>query len=300
MTSVPKNCFICKSQPGNVTFNKLDMLRCPSCGLIWRSNFELPHKHYQEKKVDLSVSKLKARLDNCLDRINTFGDYISLNNLCDLGTGEGMFLKALNDSGYKNGFGIEPSSKIDSFAIENNLDIYNGTIEDLTEISRNRKMNCVSMFHLIEHLDDPKRSFSIIYDALPNGGYLIMETPDSESYVLKRADYEHELIYPEHLFLYNPKNMSDFLKSLGFNVVALGRRDFNPNNLNIRDLLFKLGITKYRVQGDKMNVGQTKIHKKNKNFGYLRYKISRIVKWILGFFVEILGRGDYFWIIAKK
>ncbi|MHB1330559.1 MAG: class I SAM-dependent methyltransferase [Minisyncoccota bacterium] len=238
-------------------------------------------------------------MENCKDRINTFDRYVDLNNICDLGTGEGMFLKVLKDLDYKGMFGIEPSEQVDDFSKKNSLDIHQGTITSLPVISKTRLVNGISMFHLIEHVDDPFWTLNLIYSSLPANGYLIIETPNSDSYVLKRAGFKHELIYPEHLFLFDMDNLKELLIKCGFKIIASGKRDFNPRNLNLRDILFKLGITKHRSQGDKMNVGKSS----QSAFGIKKSKrnlMSTIAKPVFSFFVKLLGRQDYFWIIAKK
>jgi len=291
---------VCNNSPINLVLNGLNMKKCPTCNLLWRSEFSLPEFHYEKKLVDFTESKLKARVENCYNRIDSLKKFVDLNNLCDLGTGEGMFLKALKDCGFVGMFGIEPSEQISDFSKKNLLEIYKGRINLLLSLAKTRLIRGVSMFHLIEYLDNPVENLEVIFNTLPIDGYLIIETPNSNSYVLKKTGHKHELIYPEHLFLFNINNLTSLLKRIGFEVVAYGNRDFNPQKMNLHDAFFKLGIVADRLQGNKMNVGQkvemVEVIKRDR----LKNSVIKYTKLVLGWIIRKLGREDYLWIIVKK
>jgi len=297
-----QKCIICDSLADELVLNGLPMKKCRQCGLIWRKSFDIPIEHYEEIDRGLNPKKLKLRFLNSKGRVNLFKKYVDLNNLCDVGCWEGMFLKVLQDSGYKNVMGIEPSDKIAEFTKEHHLDIQKGTIENMSSIVNNRNIRTITMFHVIEHLEDPLASLKNIYNNLPIGGYLIIETPDIDAYSLRKRNYQHRTIYPEHYFYFNENNLKTLLEKIGFNIIARGRREFDPVNINIRESLFRLGISKKRYD---YNAGYKPATKPDycSSFGFKNFlisKIKNIIRFILWKMVTILKRQEFIWIIAKK
>src|SRR5258708_3860499 len=135
MSDSASQCILCGASAALSELNGLDVFTCPACGLIWRKTFDIPLAHYEEKEIDLSAKKLKTRLHDSYGRIRTAQKYADLNATCDIGTGEGIFLKALKDKGFTRCFGIEPSDQISAFAKKNDLMILKGVIDDVPAIA---------------------------------------------------------------------------------------------------------------------------------------------------------------------
>lgn len=295
-------CIICGS--GNlkeILLNNLEMKQCLGCGLIWRKNFDLPSKYYQNYKYKISDNKIKERLSNSLERIRTFRKYIDLNNLCDFGTGEGIFLKALKMFGYDNVIGIEPNIKARQYAEANNLKVYNIGIEKIGDVIKDDNIHVVSLLHVIEHLKNPVQYLKIIYDSLRKGDKIVIETPNINAYSFRKLKYKHKLIYPEHLFYFNEENLKLLLKQIGFKVVIMGKRDFNQSNLSIRESLFRLGLIKIKTSEiNNLSIKTKKESITSVNVG-CRFKFLRnFIRKILILAVNKLGRQEYIWTIAKK
>lgn len=115
------------------------------------------------------------------------------------------FLKTLEKYGYKNIIGVEPSSMAVDFARKNGANVFLGKVDDIPSILENKNIHTITMFHVIEHLDNPLESLKIIFDNLKTGGNLILETPNIDAYSFKKTNFKHKLIYPEHLFYFNKK-----------------------------------------------------------------------------------------------
>jgi len=278
-----KRCLICNADSADIILNNIAMEKCERCGFIWQKNFNLKASHYNNLEVDLSKEKLDAREKNCQDRVNLFKKYIDLNNLCDIGTGEGIFLKVLKAKGYKNICGIEPSKIGQDYAEKNNLRVICGFINDFPEIKRKYHIKVITLFHVIEHLVNPKESLGLIYQNMEIGDHLIIETPNINAFSFKNLNYHHHLIYPEHFFYFNEENLRKLLIDINYKIIANGRRDFNQNYLNMSDILLRWGLLK--------NSKYIKFFNKfNKKF--LVYLPSKLI--------QILGRLDYQWVIVKK
>lgn len=277
------------------------MFMCDSCGLFWLANFSLEDTHYETLDFSLGkTGKMNTRYANAIERIETLRKYADLNNVCDIGCGEGVFLKTLGDLGYKNLIGLEPGREAQDFAVRNKLDIREGTIENVDKsFFSSNGIHTVSMFHVIEHLKDPSVAVEMIGSSLQRGDQLIIETPDADSYLLRKTDYRHELIYPEHLYYFNKKNLHTLLEKSGFRVIASGNRDFNEKNMSIKESLARLGLMKTAGLEKKTPLGVEvgiKTSAPDTGGGIARL----LTRSLLAKAVRILGRGNYQWVVAEK
>lgn len=294
------DCIVCSKVGREVVRNNLPMLLCEACGLFWRRSFDLPKNYYED--MDFGVDnkdKVQLRYTNSEERARTFAKYADLNNLCDVGCGEGIFLKVLQDFGCRNVIGLEPSANVMSFALEKGITVIEGSVEALEDsFFKDRGIHTVTMFHVIEHLKDPKATITRLYDCLAKGDKLILETPDTESFMLRKSNYNHELIYPEHLYYFNKVNLSRLLEQSGFTIVASGNRDFNQKSLSIKESLTRLGLLPVHQRKGKVadNFDRASSVAIKSDNGILKQMIRRMLSEI----VTILGRGTYLWFVVQK
>lgn len=298
-----KKCIICKSEALPIALNNLPMFKCSRCLLTWRQNFNLPPEFYVDHSLNLDAEKLKTRVANSKGRIHTFSKYVDLNNLCDVGCSEGVFLNVLKDAGYHNLIGIEPNKNVADYAQKNKLNIYPGTIEDIGRYIKNSDITTVSMFHVIEHLKDPRASLEKLQRVLPKGGKVIIETPNMDAFSFKALKYKHPLVYEEHLFYFNLDNLQMLMEESGFKVIAKGKRGFNVFGMSIKECLFRLGVLKSfylqdenKKEGGSENGSWAEKGEQRKTDRLLKNFLRRLLQWM----VVLMGRVDYIWLIAEK
>ncbi len=269
---------------------------------MWRQSFDIPESHYTQKLVRLDEIKIRDRMFNSFDRIKRMRKYVDFNSVCDIGSGEGIFLKALKEKGYKDGIGIEPSNQASGFAKENSLDVRYGTLNNLREILTEDTVHTFTLFHVIEHLDNPIDSIKKIFDVMKQGDRLLIETPNIDSYILERLNYKHDLIYTEHLFYFTPVSLQKLLEEVGFTSVASGKRDFVSYTQSIRELLFKIGMgddeSKFNQVNHSMSQENNNIEPVKEN-GIKRF-LKNVLRSLLRKIIHLLGREDYIWIVVEK
>lgn len=289
-------CSICNNVAVKKEIHSIPMHFCEKCLFFWRVDQDVPISHYQEKVIDFSPEKEQARLRNSRNRVQSIVPYIQKGTICDIGCAEGVMLKAFKDAGL-NAVGLEPSDMISEYAIKNQLTIEKGTINDLKLIEKYHPTT-YTLFHVIEHLPDPKKSLQDIFSNMKSLDTLVIETPDFSSYSLKKTNYIHDLIYPEHFYYFNEKNLVMLLELIGFEVRKVIRRDFDQYNMGIKESLFRLGVGTFRPKTDRMTKA-TKVAspvKKNK----IRSLLIKPIKIFLALLVGLLRRRDYMLIIAVK
>ncbi len=91
-------------------------------------------------------------------------------------------------------------------------------IEDVAEMA---PFHALTLFEVLEHLDDPRNLMLRLRDLLADGGVLVLETPDCSgvSNIETRSDYDK--IHPlEHINGFTPETLKGFAARLGFAQIA--------------------------------------------------------------------------------
>ena len=161
------------------------------------------------------------------------------------------------------------------------------TFKDVPRAVREEGVQTLTLFHVIEHIERPDEMLRLFFDALPPGGRVIIETPNMSSPVLKAANYQDPLIYPEHLYYFNEDNLHRLLENVGFRVSAGGRRDFDQYNMPIRQSLLRLFGSSYGTA-----VPTVPAKREASWRSALRSRLSRRV--------IATGRLNYMWFVAQK
>jgi 2-polyprenyl-3-methyl-5-hydroxy-6-metoxy-1,4-benzoquinol methylase len=300
MTESPLRCIICGNLSLLKMLNSLSMRCCSSCGFVWREHFDVSAEDYTKRDITLDDAKLVARRQNIEDRISTICRYAPLDNLCDIGCGEGTFIQMLQERGAKNVIGIEPAENVAAYARQVGIPIISGTATDAPRITSEHNLRAVSLFHVIEHLEYPRATLESLHAALPVGGFIILETPNLAGHSMRQSGFQHPLICAEHLFYFNESNLRQLLQRTGFSVVAEGKRDFNQRHMPLRESVSRLGISRNR---DKLSLGVTPgdggTSLPAEDIVAKSYP-REMIRSILSRLVIAMGRLDYIWIVGVK
>lgn len=204
--------------------NDYRLVRCTSCGLIFVSPLPSGAPAIYDKTyfasgegygyVDYDRDKEPMRrafelyLEHMEEVLGRKG------KLLDVGAATGYFMGIAKAHGWEVE-GVEISEYAASLGRAKGLPIYTGTLEDMNLAEGS--FDAITLFDIVEHLRDPK---SVILEAsrlLKKGGVIVITTPDSGSLwarVLGR--HWHLVVPPEHLILFNRKNLADLLRRTGF------------------------------------------------------------------------------------
>lgn len=290
-------CHICGAHnPESVIYHNLPLFRCSACGLLWRQNFDVSLSYYDESDPGSTPQRRLARMRNCKDRIALMKRYMPISSVCDVGTGEGTFLEALKEEG-GSGVGIEPGKKYVAEAQTHGVRIVGATEADAARAVQEEGVQAFTLFHVIEHVPHPRETLQTLFDALPSGGFVLLETPTMDSPILQAKHYEDALIYPEHLFYFNDTNLQRLLSEVGFTVVAHGRRDFDQYHLPIKESLRRLLL---RFPQPTTAQAQCTEHEPIDAPEIHSSWFRSLVRRVLARLVIASGRLNYQWVIAQK
>ncbi len=154
-----------------------------------------------------------------LDKIKEFSTHSG--NLLDVGTATGYFLEIAKKRNW-NVAGVEISHFAAEKARAKGLEVTIGTLGDLSV--QNEYFNVITFWDVLEHFPDPKSQLLLAHNIIKKGGIVAVNTPDAGSFFAKiLGKHWHLLVPPEHLVIFNQKNLSLLLKSCGFDILWIGK-----------------------------------------------------------------------------
>lgn len=136
----------------------------------------------------------------------------------DIGTATGYFLDLAKKRGWET-YGSDISSYATETARRRGHEVIVG---DLANIKINKKFNVVTLWDVLEHLEDPKKYLEIANGILEDGGILFINTVNIRSVWARLMGKRwHLIVPPEHLFYFSPKSLRILLKNSGFTLLSM-------------------------------------------------------------------------------
>lgn len=134
--------------------------------------------------------------------------------LLDFGCGYGGFLAMCALYGF-DAYGVDRSSA----KRDNNR--FSKVFAEIEEVAAMAPFHALTLFEVLEHLDDPHGLVQRLSELLAPGGVLVLETPDCSGVHGIETIEEYRKIHPlEHINGFTPETMARFAERLGFEPVA--------------------------------------------------------------------------------
>jgi len=233
------SCFLCRGRKLKTVSNKdaksgdfLNVSFCHSCGMVQQDPIpteeELKAYYSTEYRKDYKntyTPKLKHIFragNNALDRIKFLKTVVKGGRLLDVGAGGGEFTWVSGEMGFDSD-GIEPNVGYSSYAREEyGINIQTGELDDV-----DGSYEVITMFHVMEHMPDPVKTFKKLWELLNDDGHLFIEVPNIET---KDAS-PHNIYFKAHIHYFSEATLIS-AASQYFDVVV------TDNSSNLR-VLFK-------------------------------------------------------------
>ena len=189
------SCALCRgndfkriSEKDSKSKGELIVCFCNSCSMISQNPIPTEHQveqyyatEYRQDYKQVFEPKLKHiyRAGNlALDRLG----FLTKNNvasgkLLDVGAGGGEFTYVSSQLGFDS-TGIEPNIGYSNYA----KDQYQANVKTGQLADVDGKFDVITMFHVMEHIPDPIKTFKKLYDLLNEDGFLFIEVPNIESF----------------------------------------------------------------------------------------------------------------------
>lgn len=160
----------------------------------------------------------------------------AVDSYVDLGCGSGERITYVSERGCPRVVGV------DKFAFAKARAQHEAEIvkADLLDFAPSRRFRAVSLFHVLEHLEEPDPILAHIRDGiLEPGGYLIIQVPNYgslESRWFKERWFGLDL--PRHYWHFNERAMRRLMATHGFDVSALYQRNAPLHPVSVVPSLF--------------------------------------------------------------
>lgn len=215
------NLYISRRIPDNIHFR---IVRCSTCGLVF-SNPICEEKKiinlYKQSGVPLmedlqnSNEVYSASLKKILQKLP------SKDNFLDIGCGNGFFLEKVKKLGFKEVWGVEPSTSAVS-----HLPLKIEKEKIITDIfsKRHFKKNffdALSFFQVLDHVVNPNKFLEDCFYVLKPGGYVLAIMHNSEAMTHKILGERSPIFDVQHIYLFNKKTVEKIFKNNGFDVEAI-------------------------------------------------------------------------------
>lgn len=248
-------CIVCREKRFSSLFRtrdrmfevpgQFDVKKCQRCGLVFldpQPSRRILEKHYPRHQY----YSYKGSIKGLSGMIRRFRSYLIKNyyeptilsrafsllvqgvpgipkkpnkkpwKVLDVGCGSGDTLMDLKKIGW-DAYGLEIDKNAIKLAKERGLvNIKLGGYKKIVNFPDNY-FDCIRLYHVIEHIADPRNCLQLIYKKLKPGGEVILGTPNADSVVSKLfGKFWYNLDIPRHLFVFSPKILSKIIKSEGF------------------------------------------------------------------------------------
>ena len=274
------------------------ILKCGSCGIIFLSpDLIIPEVEKYYSQGDYWRDKLSdpQQLEMVRRNARAMLSWLALYKkpdksikLLDIGSHEGTFVEEANNFGYQ-AKGTEPNKRIVAQAQARGLPITEGTIEAL---AGEEKFDIITLFHVLEHLPHPQPALEKIKKHLKEGGLLVLEVPNIESYLAQRHGLSWKFIALEHLWYFSPLTLKNLLSGAGFDIVFSLKRNSEIPYLNLGEL------QEYFWPSPHYHRDRFKMKVRSPDSQPLKIRF-KLLKRFLAMIIYALGRADHLFIISR-
>lgn len=232
-------CKICGSENTDIIYNDLirdgglgqytkkpiKIFQCKNCDVIWHDNEIADVKEYyetEEYRNELEGSSEEEKFyelhdKETLDKLNYTGTTIFRNKVvADIGCGCGAFLDYISGVA-REVVAVEPSLKYRNIMSRKGFSTYSYA-DEAKKLYAN-KIDVITSFDVIEHVQSPESFIKDVYDLLTAGGKAIIGTPTDAPVMrsLLGKDYEKKLLFStQHLWILSEKNLRIISEKCGF------------------------------------------------------------------------------------
>jgi SAM-dependent methyltransferase len=202
--------------------------QCFQCGLLninpIPNQVELNHAYpeayhaYHEHHSPLS-RQLKERFWG--RKALRYSQYLNpMSRVLEAGCSFGDLLSAFQKRGVSHVQGLDFNIKAVTKARSRGLDVFQGEL-DTAEL-KDGSFDMIVMENFIEHVYDPVKTFQRCNQLLKPGGYLVGETPNTDSWDCKLFGRHWGGYHsPRHLYLFNIRSLRLLASRTGFGVVRI-------------------------------------------------------------------------------
>lgn len=259
-----------------VTGEDFNIIKCTRCGLgitSPRPSLEQETRYYESDKYISHTGGTQSLVDRMYRLIRSYATgnklqlirrHVPKGKLLDFGCGTGHFLSAAQQAGWTC-TGIEPSANARK-RIRDDLKVYE-SIDSTTDT-----FHAITLWHVLEHINDLHSTFTKIKDHLQPGGTLFIAVPNHESFDAKRygkwwAGYD----VPRHLWHFTKHSLTQFISSYNLKLIDIHPMTFDAYYVSLLSESYKTPGSKSNLLRAAANGLQSNMRAGGRNYSSLIY-----------------------------
>ncbi|GMQ25485.1 class I SAM-dependent methyltransferase [Algoriphagus sp. oki45] len=202
--------------------------KCADCQLIFTNPrptedaigpyYDFPdyYSHQTQAKSLTHWIYNQVKKKNLREKLSLIESLTQEKTLLDYGCGAGDLIQIAQNHGWKVS-GIEPNPGARQIA---NQKTKNRVKESIKELKKNKEYSIITLFHVLEHIHELRKTVKKILTHLNSEGYLIIAVPNPESWDAKKygslwAGWD----VPRHLYHFNQHSIQQFQQIFNLNLV---------------------------------------------------------------------------------
>ncbi len=201
------------------------IVSCRRCNLVFvnpQPSPEIIHEGYAEARDETYIAQAKGRIRafrKIAARVARAAP--GAQRLLDVGAAAGFFLLAAREAGFAVE-GIELSHWMSERARSDfGLTIHTAPLA--VGSFPNASFDVVTMFDVLEHVEDPATSLRCVRDILGPGGLFVLSYPDFGSVFAKLLRRKWWFLLSVHLFYFTRTTIRRLLETQGFEILSIER-----------------------------------------------------------------------------
>jgi len=211
-----------------LTKKEFSISQCKKCDFLFTNPYPDDSIISEYYKSDSYLSHPKSKFSifslvyNLIRRLNIKNKYrvvtkgIEVGNVLDIGCGSGDFLNYCKEHNWKI-YGVEPNTEAREFASKRvGEEIFH---PDHQKYFQSQSFDLITLWHVLEHIDDLDVQFAEIKRILKSTGRLVIALPNYKSYDANLyGNFWAGWDVPRHLHHFDRSTISILAKRYGFNL----------------------------------------------------------------------------------
>jgi SAM-dependent methyltransferase len=195
--------------------------KCSECLLVTHDvdlskkvNYESGSMHDWALGYGDILSDPQDDLTRRVEQVSALRTAKTRNKILDFGSGQGKFLDSLDSTWEK--FGLEPDLAARVKCVKENVLIFDSA---QSALESKQEFDFVTLFHVVEHFYQPSVELDSIFQLLSPGGYLIIETPNSQDALLTKYEtsaFREFSYWSHHPMLHSRESLQRIVERAGF------------------------------------------------------------------------------------
>jgi len=297
------NCPICNSKAvtPHCTKHNSQYLKCNHCQHCFLATKKSSSEYstFYESRTSHHASQTKINWDYSnnkyryvyLPLLSTLSRFIKSGRLVDVGCSNGAFVKGATKYGW-HATGVELEKASAELATSNDINVINTDLIDANFSSNS--IDCITMWQLIEHIEDFEPLLNEIYRILKPGGILAVSTPNIQSIAWKILGQKWRAVDPKvHLHLFSVDSLARLFQSYDYEVSWFSTRDIKPST--VKDLINRNNSKNNSTGTTSSSVAEFTADLDNTRLAFMFYSL-RILNYPLDWF----KLGEDIYMILKK